>query len=229
MKKGLPRSLPSYCLQGRKNGRTFASSIAKDTMKNNNNEKSNCRETDAVCNHLKHTKKIMKLFIKKYQNNNEKSNAFGKTYGRTVMLGTTELEELATEIQESCTATRADILAVLSALGPAIKRKLQSSMRVMIPYLGTFKLGVKTKGEVLEEDFDVRKNVLGVHVVFQPETKVENGHRVKELTRGVRLAELPKNLMALADSEDEDENTGNTGNTGDNNGGGDDTPVENRP
>ena len=171
------------------------------------------------------------LFIKKYVNNNDKSSAFGKTYGRAVMLGTCDIEELASEIQASCTATRADILAVLSALGQAISNKLQSSQRVRIPYLGTFKLGVTTKGEVNAADFSVQKNVLAVRVLFKPETKIENGHRVSEMTRGARVAELPKNISGIATDDTDTSTDGtNTGTGGTGTGGtSQDDPIENRP
>jgi len=181
-----------------------------------------------VSNHLKNTQEIMALFIKKYVNNYEESKAYGKTYGRAAMLGTVEIEELADEIQAECTATRHDILAVVSALGVAVKRKLHESKRVHIPFLGTFKLGVNTKGEEKAEDFNMRDSILNVHVIFQPETTVENGHRVKELVRGIKMKELPKYLGL--DEEDDEENGGNSGgNNGGNSGGGNDDPIETQP
>ena len=114
----------------------------------------------------------MTVFAKKYQNKNKKSRAYGKTYARAVMVGTVGIEELAEAMSESCTVTRSDIVAVLSALGPAMRRMLQKSLRVQLPYLGTFKLGLTTIGEEDAEDFDMQHNVKGVHVLFHPETKV---------------------------------------------------------
>jgi len=149
----------------------------------------------------------MSLFIKKYVNNNPKQEkAYQKTYARTVMIDTVGIEQLAEEMSETCTVTRHDIVAVLSALGPSMARVLQQSMKVQLPYLGTFKLGVKTIGETDADNFDVKKNIKGVHVVFHPETRVnakglwENG-----LTRGVRVAELPKNLRDVPEDGDDDQ------------------------
>ena len=169
----------------------------------------------------------MALFIKKYINNNDQSEAYGKTYGRAAMLGTVEVEELAEEIQSECTATRHDILAVVSALGTAVKRKLHESKRVHIPYLGTFKLSVNTKGEEKAEDFNMRDNILNVHVLFQPETTVENGHRVKELVRGIKVKEMPK-YVGLDEDDDEPANGGGSQN-GQNGGNSGDDPVETQP
>jgi len=147
----------------------------------------------------------MSLFIKKYQNNNkEMKNAYGKWYGRAVIMDKVQIEDLASEIEDNCTVKRADILAVLSELGPAIKKEVQRSLKVTIPYLGTFKLGVKSTGAENMEEYDIKKNVKGVRVLFYPETKLDGNHMVKELTRGVRVAELPKNASYL---EDEGDNT----------------------
>ena len=161
----------------------------------------------------------MTVFAKKYQNKNKKSRAYGKTYARAVMVGTVGIEELAEAMSESCTVTRSDIVAVLSALGPAMRRMLQKSLRVQLPYLGTFKLGLTTIGEEDAEDFDMQHNVKGVHVLFHPETKVNTrGQWENDLTRGTVVGELPKNLQnvaaAASDGDDEGGEGGNGGNSG---------------
>ncbi len=148
----------------------------------------------------------MALFVKKYQNKNENMpKAYNKWYGRAVIIDEVRIEELSNEIQENCTVKRSDILAVLSELGPAIKKAMQNSMKVRIPYLGSFRLAVNTTGTYSADEFDVRANLKRVKVVFYPETKIDNGRTVKELTRGVKVAELPKNLATLTDSEENGE------------------------
>jgi predicted histone-like DNA-binding protein len=159
----------------------------------------------------------MSLFIKKYQFKNRKMQAaHNKWFGRAVMVDEVSLEELADEIQDNCTVKRSDILAVMSELGPAMKRWMQKSMKVKIPYLGSFRLAVKSTGVDAPEEYDLKKNVKGVKVLFRPEESVDNGHRVKEMTRGVRVAELPKNLTTLPDDDD-------------NGGGGDDNTAITEP
>ena len=195
------------------NSEPKAMSIAKDTMKKQNKQNTTGKvpEENLVLTHL-NTQEIMTVFVKKYQNNNENmTKSYRKWYGRTVMVDKVEIEELANEIQENCTVKRSDVLAVLSELGPSIKKVVQRSMKVTIPYLGTFKLGVKTVGADSAEEFDVAKNVKAVSVKFFPETKVENGHRVKELTRGARVSELPKHMAYLADMDDDDNQGGDGG------------------
>ena len=102
----------------------------------------------------------MTVFIKKYQNKNEKmEKQYRKWYGRTVIIDNVQIEQLADEIQDNCTVKRSDILAVLSELGPAIKKELQRSMKVSLPYLGSFKLAVHSTGVDNAEEFDVQRHI----------------------------------------------------------------------
>lgn len=159
-------------------------------------------------NHLKHTN-IMKLIYQKYQNKNEQSTAYNKWYGRVVINETVGIEQLASRMQDNCTVKRADILAVLSELGPTIRDLLQDSKRVSIPYLGAFKLGITTTGAETPKKFTVKENVKGVHVIFQPETHVTvDGKRVKDLVKDCRLAE---DQSYLSPEDEEDENPENNG------------------
>ncbi len=145
----------------------------------------------------------MTLFIKKYQSTNKHSKTFGRTYGRAAMIGTAGIDEISTQIQESCTLTRHDIIAVLSALGPVMSRIMQNSQRVSLPFIGTFKLGVSTIGEEKAEDFDTKTNIKGVHVLFHPETRVNTkGLWEDALTHGTKVAELPKNLKEIVNPDE---------------------------
>ena len=112
----------------------------------------------------------MAIYFKKYQNKNGQNNGFGKWYGRVVNMGTVEIEELATLMQDNCTVKRADILAVLSELGPTMKQVVQSSRRVRIPYLGCFKLAISTEG-AFEKEKLTAKSVKKIRVLFQPTGK----------------------------------------------------------
>ena len=132
----------------------------------------------------------MSLIYHKYQNKNEDSKAYGKWYARAVIKETVSIEEVALKMQDNCTVKRADILAVLSELGPTITEMLQSSKGVKIPYLGTFKLGISSEGADAPENFTVRKNIKGVHVLFQPEEDVDKAtkKRTKRLLKGLSFA-----------------------------------------
>ena len=131
----------------------------------------------------------MMLNYRKYQNKNSESNAYGKWYARAVIRESVGIEEMATKMQDSCTVKRADILAVLSELGPTMRDLLQDSKRVVLPYMGAFKLALTTEGADSEEEFTA-KNVKGIRVLFQPTTRVApDGRRVKDLTDNCRVLE----------------------------------------
>ena len=164
----------------------------------------------------------MKLNYVKYQNKSKNEKMNGKWYGRVAIRETVEIEEIANRMQDNCTVKRADILAVLSELGTTMRDLLQDSKRVVIPYLGAFKLSISTEGAQNAEEFTA-KNVTGVRVLFQPTTRqLADGRRVKDLTDGCRLVELREYMVG--DENAEGDNDGGNGNDG-----GNDGPVVEQP
>ncbi len=136
----------------------------------------------------------MAVQYRMYQNKNEKNAAsYGKWYARAVWMDTVTVDDLATKIEQRCTLTRADILAVIAELKVVMKEELQASNRVKIGDIGTFKLGISCRPSDTIEDFSALRNVKDVHVIFQPELKISAGMRVKPLLQGVSVKELPIN------------------------------------
>ena len=102
-------------------------------------------------------------------------------------------------MQANCTVKRADIVAVLSELVETMQKHLQMSHRVKLNRLGTFKIGMSTKPAATIDDFTAGQNVKSVHVLFQPETKIEKDKtRVRALLTGCKVQELPKNAIGVA-------------------------------
>ncbi len=149
-------------------------------------------------------KKTMSVFYKLYQDNRETSANKGKWYARAVHTGTVTIDDLADEMQANCTVKRADIVAVLSELVETMQKHLQMSHRVKLDRLGTFKIGMHTSPADTVKDFTASGNVKSVHVLFQPETKIDkNKTRTRALLTGCKVQELPKNAVsdALDDAE----------------------------
>ena len=115
----------------------------------------------------------MAVFYKLYQDNRRTSSNQGKWYARAVHTGTVDIDDLAEEMQANCTVKRADIVAVLSELVETMQKHLQMSHRVKLNRLGTFKIGMSTRPADTIEEFTAGQNVKSVHVLFQPETKIE--------------------------------------------------------
>lgn len=146
----------------------------------------------------------MAVFYKLYQDNRTSSKFKGQWYARAVHTGTVDIDDLAEEMQANCTVKRADIVAVLSELVETMKKHLQMSHRVKLDRLGSFKIGMSTKPALTVGEFTASNNVKSVHVLFQPETKIEKDKtRVRALLSGCKVQELPKNAVdpALDDVE----------------------------
>ncbi len=138
----------------------------------------------------------MAVLYRLYQNTNKKSTALNKWYAKAVMTNVVDINQLADIMQRNCTVKRADIVAVLSELVETMRDQLQESHRVKLDGLGSFKLGLESKGADNAYDYDVRKHLKGVHVVFTPEVKTDSsGRRTKTFLEGVTVAELPKNAV----------------------------------
>ncbi len=112
----------------------------------------------------------------KVQNNNEKSDQFGKWYGRTHMLGTVSINELTQQIQNRCTVRESDIYAVLSELSDAIAGFLATGYQVRIPGLGIFHTTITTEPADTKEEF-TDDNIKKLNVKFRaerPQTQIGN-------------------------------------------------------
>lgn len=136
----------------------------------------------------------MAVFYKLRQEERENSKFKDQWYARAVHTSTVNIDDLAEEMEANCTVKRADIVAVLSELVETMKKHLQMSHRVKLDRLGTFKIGMSTKPSPTIKDFNAKDNVKSVHVLFQPETKInKDKSRVKALINGCKVQELPKN------------------------------------
>ena len=137
----------------------------------------------------------MAVLYRLYQNNQPTSEQYKKWYGRSVAIDTVTTDQIAAEIEANCTVKRADILAVLSELVVVMKRELQNSKRVCLDRFGAFKIGISTRPAEAAKDFNVKDNVRGVRVIFQPELHIDaTGRRVKSFLDGCKVAELPVNM-----------------------------------
>ena len=78
-----------------------------------------------------------------------------KYYGRVQANGDINVREMSERIQQSCTVHKADVQAVLVALEDVIIDALKGGEIVRLGDLGTFQIGISSKGALTEEDYDV--------------------------------------------------------------------------
>ena len=76
-----------------------------------------------------------------------------KYYGHVQASGDIDLREMAERIQETCTVHKSDVFAVLVALEDVITDALQSGEIVRLGDLGTFQIGISSKGAETEKDY----------------------------------------------------------------------------
>ena len=118
--------------------------------------------------------------------------ANGKWFARTVYIGTTTLDEIATNVAYDCTITKADCKAVIEALIHEINNQLLNSYSVKLDGLGTFKVTVMSNGAVEASEFSAAKNITGWRVKFMPAYTVDAmGQRTTNLLAGCKIRETP--------------------------------------
>lgn len=111
----------------------------------------------------------MTVIFKLVQNKIPGSKANGKWYARATSMGTKTIDDIADEIVASCTATRGDVLAILSEFAEAMQRNIMDGYRVKIPRLGSFKVGVRSRGASSPADFTPDKHLCKPVIHFKPD------------------------------------------------------------
>ncbi|MBQ3609068.1 MAG: HU family DNA-binding protein [Bacteroidaceae bacterium] len=76
-----------------------------------------------------------------------------KYYGHVQARGDISLREMSERIQQTCTVHKSDVFAVLVALEDVITEALKNGEIVRLGDLGTFQIGISSKGAVTEEDY----------------------------------------------------------------------------
>ena len=114
--------------------------------------------------------------------------------GRAVKTGDYDFEELAEDIAESTTCTKADAMAVLAAIKPKIKKALLAGKRVVLNDLGSFVIGVRGRSYNAEtmasEEFSPSAMIKGWSLRFMPEVRLK-----KELAKDFKLKRISSEVM----------------------------------
>ena len=111
-----------------------------------------------------------------------------KFYGNVKSSGDINIREMAERIQGSCTVTKADVYAVLVALEDVISESIQKGEIVRLMDIGTFRVGISTKGAMREEDFNdalIKKT----RILFRPGSVLQNALAQVNFTKVKRVIE----------------------------------------
>ena len=149
----------------------------------------------------------MAVNFKIYQSN-RKGGTNGKFYARAAHRETINTNDLAEVMQNNSTVKRSDIVAVLTELSEVLRQELQRSNKVHIDGIGTFKVGIRSKGAKTAKEFNATDNIVGSRILFMPETTIDaNGNRVKALLAGLKVKEAAS-YESLKSKQPETQNTG---------------------
>lgn len=77
----------------------------------------------------------------------------GKFYAQAQARGTANIRELSERIQQECTVTRADVMAVLTAFEHVIAESLANGEIVRLGDLGSFQISLSSQGAETKEKF----------------------------------------------------------------------------
>ena len=123
-----------------------------------------------------------------------------KYYGHVQASGDIDLREMAERIQETCTVHKSDVFAVLVALEDVITDALKSGEIVRLGDLGTFQIGISSKGAETEKDYSdtlIKK----ARINFRP------GSALVGILTNLSFQKV-KVRSSKADKEDEEEEEG---------------------
>lgn len=94
----------------------------------------------------------------------------GLYYGVPVYTGRVGLEQLAKEIEQMCSMTESDVMAVLVELISVMNDELNVGNKVKLDGLGTFQINMRSKGTSEEAKFGA-ENIRGAACIFTVERR----------------------------------------------------------
>ena len=100
-------------------------------------------------------------------------DASPKYYGHVQANGDISLREMSERIQATCTVHKSDVFAVLVALEDVITDALKGGEIVRLGDLGSFQIGISSKGALTEEDHDVSM-IKKARINFRPGTALSS-------------------------------------------------------
>ena len=133
---------------------------------------------------------MAKLRIKKYKNTNEQSAAYGKTYGRLMLMDTLNTNDLCRHIMKHGTIFTPDVVkGVIERFVMCFEELLLEGNKIKLDGLGTFYLSVSTEGALSEEQFTA-SNVKAIRIKFIGDQSKESEYATKMLTNKAKFQSM---------------------------------------
>ena len=126
-------------------------------------------------------------------------------YQRAITIGTAiNTDQIAEALADRSTVTKTDVKAVLTEMADVMSQYMAQGKSVKLEGLGSFRLGLNTKGVKNEEDFDFQTQLQRVKVNFPPETTypVSTGAATRSMvSKSLEWIEYDKALTTPDSSE----------------------------
>lgn len=120
-------------------------------------------------------------------------SSFPKFYAQSIAKGDVTIDEIAHRIEKTCTVTRADVMAVLTALEDRFTEALQNGEIVRLANIGSFQIVLRGKGSLTEKEYDTSL-IERARINFRP------GLALKGILNELSYARIDKK-STTADSE----------------------------
>ncbi len=144
----------------------------------------------------------MPVLIKINQNQNSKSRAYLKYYGKVVTTNTMSYKELTKHMSEHNSVYGEDVCSgVAIKLQSCILEQLLEGKKVQFGDLGTFYLSVKSEGAESEDKFNMGQNIKGLYLRFSPSRMDVNDLSSKTLKKRASFMNVKDLVTTPSDSE----------------------------
>ncbi len=113
------------------------------------------------------------LYEIKERKNPQKPAAAAKFYPNVVRVNTITTNQLAKEISQQSTMSRADVLGVFAAASEVIANHLLNSNAIRLNDLGIISASLRGSGAESAESFNAKENISGVKIQFLAATNLK--------------------------------------------------------
>ena len=143
---------------------------------------------------------MARLKIVTYKNNNSKTTAYGKTYGRLMHMDTLNTSDLCRHIMKHGTIFTPDVVkGVIERFVMCFEELLLEGNKIKLDGLGTFYLSINTEG-VSDSDKFTANNVKAIRIKFIGDQSKESEYATKMLTSKAKFQSLGNE--SASESED---------------------------
>ena len=149
---------------------------------------------------------MARLKIVTYKNNNSKTTAYGKTYGRLMHMDTLNTSDLCRHIMKHGTIFTPDVVkGVIERFVMCFEELLLEGNKIKLDGLGTFYLSINTEG-VSDSDKFTANNVKAIRIKFIGDQSKESEYATKMLTNKAKFQSLGNE--SASEGEGDENNNG---------------------